>query len=128
MKSIILSIALFSILVGNLSCSEENKVTAWIADGEELDEGTSVFFSLKENYPNPFNPSTTIGFDLAIEKHVDLEVYSDNWIKMATLINTEFAAGRYQVTFNAAGLSSGEYFYTMTVEGVTQIRKMKFMK
>ncbi len=128
MKKLIFSIAFVLLILLNLSCSDENKVTAWIEDGEEIDEGAIAFFYLEKNYPNPFNPSTTIGFNLAFESHVDLEVYSEDWIKVATLISTVMQPGSHRVHFIAEGLSSGEYFYTMTVEGVTQIRKMKLVK
>jgi hypothetical protein len=128
MKRIILSIALLLIILGNLTCSEENRVAAAIADGEELEDGTMVLFLLHENYPNPFNPSTVIKFTISKSMHIDLIVYSEDWIKVATLISVEMGLGAHEVNFNAEGLSSGEYFYTMTGEGVTQIRKMKLVK
>ena len=128
MKSTIFSIVILLIVLGNLTCSDEDIVGNWVSDGEELQEGTLVYFEMEQNYPNPFNPSTTIYFNIAKLIHIDLEVYSEDWIKVATLISEELEPGTHAVTFNAEGLSSGEYFYTMTGEGVTQIRKMKLTK
>lgn len=121
---ILLLISIFTLL----SCSDENIVGNFVADGEELEEGSEVFFLMNQNYPNPFNPSTTIGFQVAKQIKLELTIWSEDWVKKETLLNKSFSPGVYEVQFNAEGYSSGEYFYTMTGEDVTQIMKMKIVR
>ena len=121
---ILLLISIFTLL----SCSDENIVGNWIADGKELEEGSNVFFIMEQNYPNPFNPSTNIRFQVAKHIKLELTIWSEDWIKKETLLDKSFEPGVYEITFNAEGYPSGEYFYTMTGEGVAQIRKMKIVK
>jgi hypothetical protein len=111
-----------------LSCTHEDLVGNWVADGEVLEEGSEVFFLLEQNYPNPFNPTTSIRFSVAKQIQLELNIWSEDWVKKETLLNKSFAPGAYEVQFNAEGYSSGEYFYTMTGEDVTQIMKMKIVK
>ena len=119
---------LFVFIISIFSCSDENIVGNWVSDGQELEEGTEVFFQMNQNYPNPFNPSTNIKFQVAKHMKLELTVWSDDWVKKEILLNKYFQPGIYEVNFNAEGYSSGEYFYTMTGEGITQIRKMKLVK
>ena len=111
-----------------LSCSDENIIGNWVSDGNELEEGSKVYFNMEQNYPNPFNPSTVINFRVFERIKVELIIWSDDWVKKATLLDKFCDYGNYQVIFNAEGFPSGEYFYTMTGESVTQIRKMKIVK
>lgn len=72
--------------------------------------------TLKANYPNPFNPETTIAFDLGTAAAVTLTVYDMLGRRVATLSNGErYAAGSHRVTFNASTLSSGVYLYRLQV-------------
>ena len=125
-----LSVSLIFIITGLIliSCSDEDIVGNWIKDGSELEEGTEVYFLMDQNYPNPFNPSTSIMYSVAKAMNIELVVWSDDWIKQETLVNDFVQPGRYQVKFNADDFPSGEYFYTMTGEGVTQVMKMKIVK
>lgn len=122
--SFIATIILFTLL----SCTDEDRTTNWVSGGEEVAEGTQVPFKLGQNYPNPFNPSTVIYYGLAKELYVELEVYSEDWVKVATLVNDVKEAGYYEITFDAGNLASGVYYYTMTCEGITQINEMKLVK
>jgi len=127
---IILNVRLLLVLIvlTSLSCSDEDIVGNWVMDGSELEEGAEVYFRMYQNYPNPFNPSTSIKFQVAKPMNLELNIWSDDWIKQETLVDKYVEAGSYQVTFNASGYSSGEYFYSMTGEGVTQVMKMKIVK
>ena len=96
-------------------------------------EDESVFpedFRLFQNYPNPFNPArTVIRYQLPENGEVTLKVYDVLGREVATLVNEFKHAGSYDVTFNAANLSSGVYIYKMqTVQGFIQIKKMILMK
>lgn len=121
----ILSTMFFVVMI---SCSDEGIVSNYVYDGEELEEGTLVYFQMEQNYPNPFNPSTSITYGVAKSIYLELEIFSEDWVKVAILINKVHEPGFYEITFNAEELASGEYYYTMTGDGVTQIMKMKLVK
>ncbi len=70
-------------------------------------------YRLEQNYPNPFNPSTTIEYTLARTENVRLTVYDILGRQVAVLVNEEKPAGSYRVTFDAKGIPSGTYFYTL---------------
>ena len=86
-------------------------------------------FRLDQNYPNPFNPSTTIGFDLSTRTRFSLKLFNVLGQEIRTLLDDVKDAGRYRVTFNAAGLPSGIYFYRLAGDGgLLETKKMVFMK
>ncbi|MGV8018447.1 MAG: T9SS type A sorting domain-containing protein [Ignavibacteria bacterium] len=85
-------------------------------------------FKLHQNYPNPFNPSTTIKFDIPKSGFVRLKVYDVLGREAATLVNESRSAGSYEIVFNAAGLSSGMYFYKIDFEGNTNVKKLMILK
>ena len=86
-------------------------------------------FTLSQNYPNPFNPSTTIRFDVAKLSNVSLKVYNTNGQEVATLVNNEMlSAGVKEVSFNAAKLASGIYFYTLSAGDFKETKKMMLIK
>jgi len=89
-------------------------------------------FNLYQNYPNPFNPVTKIRFDIpagnSSNGNIRLVVYDINGKEAATLLNTEYTAGIWEVDFNAVNLSSGLYFYKLTAGSYSAINKMIFIK
>ncbi len=85
-------------------------------------------FSLEQNYPNPFNPNTTINYSVQNLSIVNLSVYNLLGQKVAELVNSEQAAGKYSVNFDASNLSSGVYFYTLTVGNSIATKKMVLIK
>jgi hypothetical protein len=86
-------------------------------------------YELLANYPNPFNPTTTIEFRTPAAGRVTLEVFNVLGQKVATLMNNELvAAGKHAVTFDAKNLSSGMYIYRMTANGFVSQRKMMLVK
>jgi len=92
-------------------------------------------FKLLGNYPNPFNPSTVISWQLparladgAVSSRVELTVYNINGQKIATLVNSLQKAGKHQITFNAANLPSGTYLYQLKVGGIIKNGKMLLLK
>ena len=70
-------------------------------------------FGLEENYPNPFNPSTTIAFSVAEERPVRLVVFNQLGLEVAELINETLPEGSYTVTFDARDLATGSYLCRM---------------
>jgi len=85
-------------------------------------------FQLHQAYPNPFNPSTTIGFSLDNAAQVKLNVYDLRGALIATLVNNNIEAGYHSVNFNSNDAAAGVYLYTMTVNGQTYTRKMVLLK
>ncbi len=85
-------------------------------------------FRLMQNCPNPFNPSSTITFELSRESFVSLKVYNGLGQEVATLVNEEREAGRHEVLFNAATLPSGVYFYRLSGGGFTDVKKLLLLK
>lgn len=85
-------------------------------------------FKLAQNYPNPFNPSTTIKFNIPRTTEVTLEVFNNLGQRVSTLVNGRMTAGDHEVVFEGSDLSSGIYFYRLTVDNVSQKRKMVLMK
>ena len=81
-----------------------------------------------ENYPNPFNPTTVITYQLPVNSHVTLKIYDVLGRKVETLVDEYQSAGSHSVQFNAQNLASGIYFYRLTAPGFTQIKKMLLQK
>jgi hypothetical protein len=85
-------------------------------------------YQLKQNYPNPFNPQTRIEFSLKKAGHTQLTIYNSLGRQIAQLINEDKSSGNYTIDFNAAGLSSGIYFYKLHSGSFTQTRRMVIIK
>jgi hypothetical protein len=85
-------------------------------------------FSLEQNFPNPFNPATTIKYSLPQGGKVSLKAYDIQGKEVADLVNGFKAAGSYEVKFDASHLSSGIYFYTLVNGNNIQTRKMTLLK
>ena len=90
-------------------------------------------FELMQNYPNPFNPTTTIQYTIPIVKaennvSVQLKVYDILGREVATLVNKQQSPGKYSVQFNAKGLNTGIYFYTIKVGSFISTKKMLLIK
>ena len=87
-----------------------------------------VGYYLSNNYPNPFNPSTDIVYQIPASSHVILTIYNILGKEVETLVNEDKREGTYYVKFNAANLASGIYFYTLKTNNYVQTKKMILMK
>lgn len=85
-------------------------------------------YKLDQNYPNPFNPTTNIRFSIPKSGYVEIKIYDILGKEIATLINDPYLAGEYIVGFNASSLSSGIYFYRITVNDFVDTKKMTVIK
>jgi hypothetical protein len=81
-----------------------------------------------QNFPNPFNPSTKITFQIPEPGLVSLKIYDVLGIEVASLLNEEKIPGKYEIDFDAAYLSSGIYFYTLRAGNFISIKKMILIK
>ncbi len=84
---------------------------------------------LKQNFPNPFNPTTIIRFELPQTSNVTLKIYNMNGEAVATLVeNKNLAKGMNEFEFNGNSLSSGIYIYSLTAGNYSETRKMTLLK
>jgi|GEM_PF-5153343 hypothetical protein len=93
-------------------------------------EGSNIptVYNLYNNYPNPFNPSTTIKFDVPKNAFVKISIYDIAGREVKVLVNDNYMPGAYQVEFNAGTLASGIYFYKMKSDTYSQVKKMVLVK
>ena len=85
-------------------------------------------FALEQNFPNPFNPSTTIRFSMKHADHVVLKIFNIAGQEVATLLGGQSNSGNHAVQFNANDLGSGTYFYSLTVGKQSVVKKMVLIK
>ncbi|MCL1827592.1 MAG: choice-of-anchor D domain-containing protein, partial [Candidatus Cloacimonetes bacterium] len=88
---------------------------------------------LGNNYPNPFNPETTISFSLVKESYILLDIYNIKGQKVYTLVDNELSAGHHNIVWygidqNGNAQSSGVYFYRMKTAEYQAVKKMILMK
>ncbi len=90
---------------------------------------TPYTFALSANYPNPFNPSTLISYELAAPAHVSLDVFNVLGQKVANLVDATENPGKYTLKFDGSGFASGVYFYRLkTSNGFVEVKKMVLEK
>jgi choice-of-anchor B domain-containing protein len=85
-------------------------------------------YNLLQNFPNPFNPSTDIKFEIPENTFVDLSVFSITGEKIAVLVNEVLSAGKFNVSFDGSGLASGIYFARLQTKGYSNFIKMILLK
>jgi uncharacterized protein (DUF362 family) len=85
-------------------------------------------FMLFQNFPNPFNPSTTIKFYLPKSEFVTINLYNISGQKIETLVKGRIPAGQHELQWTADGLASGVYIYKMQAGGFSESRKMIYQK
>ena len=111
----------------------QTQVTVPISVGQISTEIPATY-SLSQNYPNPFNPTTTIKINIAggtagqAAHFVKLRIYDITGKQVATLVNEKLAPGTYSVTWNAANIATGVYFYKLTSDTYTSTKKMVLIK
>ncbi len=104
----------FSFLVGTPSSVSGNEIP--------------VEYRLFDNYPNPFNPSTTIKFSVKESNIVTLKIYDISGKEVASLVNTRLNAGTYQINWDAANFSSGIYFCSIQSGSFKDVKRMTLIK
>ena len=85
-------------------------------------------YKLYNNYPNPFNPSTTIRYSVPEASFTSIKIYDVIGNEVSSLVNENKPAGLYEVQFNASDLSSGIYYYTIQAGSFKETKKMILLK
>ena len=85
-------------------------------------------YKLFDAYPNPFNPSTIISFQIPEKSFVILKVYDAIGNEVATLLSKDLQTGNYEVEFEAVNLTSGVYFYRLQAGNFIETKKMLLLK
>ena len=110
-----------------------NRLSNWQVDGWTDGEIRNIVeaprtYTMMENFPNPFNPETTIAFELPETMNITLSIYNVNGQLVETLADGTYNAGTHSLTWNAENLPSGVYFSVLNAGGNVQTRKMILMK
>ncbi|MFZ1573073.1 MAG: T9SS type A sorting domain-containing protein [Candidatus Kapaibacterium sp.] len=91
-------------------------------------ELTGAVYALKQNSPNPFNPSTDIDFSLGLDGKTSIDIYNEAGAKVASLVNQHLNSGTYRVTWDAASFPTGLYYYRLTSGTWSQTNAMMLQK
>jgi photosystem II stability/assembly factor-like uncharacterized protein len=112
----------------NEGAVRENVATATIVTGVEETEGIPVEFALSQCYPNPFNPTTTIKYQLPIKSRVTLTVYDVLGREVASLVDDVEDAGYKSVKWDASAMASGVYLCCLDAGKFTSVKKLLLMR
>ena len=107
---------------------KDDDIVGYVTAIKEVTQVIPTQYKLNQNFPNPFNPSTIISYDIPKSGLVTLKIFNVLGQEVRTLINQSQIAGTHQITFTANSLNSGIYFYSLTVDNFTQVKKMILLK
>jgi len=126
---------------GNGLCVDEikDKVVFTVGDHIEIwGDGSGLgttnanilpnLFKLNQNYPNPFNPITTIDYEMPQNGYVNVSIYNIKGELVEKLVDDYNTSGKYSIQWNPKNVSSGQYFYQISVDGFVQTKKMVLLK
>ena len=125
LKIVVFVQSISSMTVHQSETISNGELTVTAVENEDI---TPTEFSLEQNYPNPFNPSTKIRFSIPETSYTSLKVFNVLGNEVATLISNDLSAGIYDIDFSATNLSSGAYFYTLTLGNFRETKKLILMK
>ncbi len=111
-----------------LSEDEIDSLFSIITDINKSEDNLPINFALHLNYPNPFNPITTINYQIPELSFVTLKIYDVLGSEVTTLLNEEKEVGGYEVEFDGRGLPSGIYFYRLQAGSFIETKKMLLLK
>jgi len=117
----------------NLTDIEEITFGQQVSVEEMVEIVSKIPIKFIKNYPNPFNPTTTIMFDLGESGKTQLDIYNVKGQKVKTLLNKEMEDGSHSIVWNGKNsddkkVSSGMYFYKISVNGTYKTKKMLMLK
>jgi hypothetical protein len=118
----------YSYTLRTVSVDNQIANVATVSAVPSVNAGAVTEYSLNQNFPNPFNPTTSIAFDMVDAGFVSLKVYNLMGQEVASLVNGQMTSGRHLVSFDAKNLPSGLYMYRLNVNGFAAEKKMLLMK
>jgi len=110
---------------GDVSLATLNNI---LTNTENNNNVIPSMYSLHQNYPNPFNPVTRIKFEIPKSSFVNFTVYDILGREVAKLVNDNLKAGTYIYDWNASQYPTGMYFYKLTADNFTDVKKMVLIK
>jgi hypothetical protein len=113
-------------MVASMNEAEQRYIS--ITSVEDNDQNVPLSYNLKQNFPNPFNPNTTISFSIPTTENISLKIFNILGQEVEELAKGEFEPGTYVFNFNGADLTSGVYFYTITAGDFKATKKMVLLK
>ncbi len=119
---------LCEITVDTLADSIRMHYRVGVTSATVLSPVDNLEFKLGNNFPNPFNPTTVITYDVAKRSHVSLIVYDLLGREVATLVDADKSPGQYQIFFNGSDLPSGVFLYRLQAGNYTATKKLLLLK
>ena len=117
-----------SYTVVNAKVSDEHGNNLLLSGNDPANTAVPTSFALHQAYPNPFNPETTIRYDLPVEADINITVYDIMGRPVIELVNSHMSPGYHRVTWNAKNNASGVYFIKLQTPGYTQTQKVMLVK
>jgi hypothetical protein len=115
------------VALARVTGTTENTLETGSSSVEQL-KGLPPSFMMSQNYPNPFNPVTSIEYGLLRQSHTSIQIFNILGKLVRTLVNEQQPAGVYRLSFDASGLTSGVYFYTIRAGDFSQTKRMLLVK
>jgi len=115
-------------LLANMDSAVAKFNQNFVTSIDDIEPSFPGSFELKQNFPNPFNPSTKINFVLAKDEKVSLKVFDILGKEITALVNDKLNAGEHSYEFSAKNLTSGIYYYTLMTPGQSATKKMVVLK
>ena len=106
----------------------EHFITIESLGTDESNPGIPTDYKLSQNYPNPFNPITSIEYEMPQNGNVNVSIYNIKGELVEKLVDSYNITGKYSIQWNPKNISSGQYFYQISVDGFVQTKKMVLLK
>lgn len=106
----------------------EHYITIESLGTDESNHGIPTDYKLSQNYPNPFNPITRIEYEMPQNGNVNVSIYNIKGELVEKLVDSYNITGKYSIQWNPKNISSGQYFYQISVDGFVQTKKMVLLK
>ena len=128
-----LGVDTIAVIVSDGELSDTTDIIVTVSQGETISAvgmrtGVPEAFELSHNYPNPFNPTTTIAYGLPGRSHVTVAIYNTKGQIIQVLVDETKDAGYYTIQWDASRVGSGIYFYQIRAGDFTMVRKCTLMK
>ena len=106
----------------------EHFITIESLGTDESNPGIPTDYKLSQNYPNPFNPITRIEYEMPQNGNVNVSIYNIKGELVEKLVDSYNITGKYSIQWNPKNVSSGQYFYQISIDGFVQTKKMVLLK